>query len=265
MKSERLARQSFLGESSESRLAELKVGVVGLGGGGSHIVQQLAHAGVGNWVLFDPDHVEESNLNRLVGATRDDAIQARAKVDVAKRMVGGLLDKSDVQGFQVPWQVDAAALRGCDVIVGCLDKYGSRLELEAMARRYLIPYVDLGMDVHAFGQQFIVSGQVALSIPGRACLRCMGVITPAALENEAADYGAAGGRPQVVWSNGMLASAAVGMIVAMFFPWSTTQASVLIEYDGNSQEMRASTTQAYLRSVTCPHFKSEEVGDPWLS
>jgi len=54
-----------------------------LGGGGSHIVQQLAHLGVGNFVLVDPDHVEETNLNRLVGATNKDAAKATPKTTVS--------------------------------------------------------------------------------------------------------------------------------------------------------------------------------------
>jgi ThiF family len=48
------------------------VGLAGLGGGGSHIVQQLAHIGFQRFVVYDGDVVEESNLNRLVGATSID-------------------------------------------------------------------------------------------------------------------------------------------------------------------------------------------------
>ena len=65
----RLDRQSFLGATSEQKLAGLTMGLVGLGGGGSHVAQQLAHLGIGRFVLVDPDVVEETNLNRLVGGT----------------------------------------------------------------------------------------------------------------------------------------------------------------------------------------------------
>ena len=66
------SRQSFLGAQSERKLAETRVAIVGLGGGGSHIAQQLAHVGVGHFRLIDPDCMEASNLNRLVGATQSD-------------------------------------------------------------------------------------------------------------------------------------------------------------------------------------------------
>jgi molybdopterin/thiamine biosynthesis adenylyltransferase len=65
----RSVRQSFLGDNSDDALQHLRVAIVGLGGGGSHIAQQLAHLGVGQFVLVDPDRIEESNLNRLVGGT----------------------------------------------------------------------------------------------------------------------------------------------------------------------------------------------------
>ena len=65
-------RQSFLGSTSEQHLSGLTVGILGLGGGGSHVVQQLAHLGVGGYVIADPDLIDETNLNRLVGGTRAD-------------------------------------------------------------------------------------------------------------------------------------------------------------------------------------------------
>ena len=42
----RLDRQSFLGPDSDTILHEATIGVIGLGGGGSHIVQQSAHLGI---------------------------------------------------------------------------------------------------------------------------------------------------------------------------------------------------------------------------
>jgi tRNA A37 threonylcarbamoyladenosine dehydratase len=55
-------RQTFLG--SRARLSSATVAIVGLGGGGSHIIQQLAHLGVGHLVGIDHDRAEDSNLNR---------------------------------------------------------------------------------------------------------------------------------------------------------------------------------------------------------
>jgi molybdopterin-synthase adenylyltransferase len=82
---EELVRQSFLGVDSDKVLAAAHVGIVGLGGGGSHVAQQLGHVGIGSLTLFDRDRAEASNLNRLIGATRPDVDVGALKVDVAAR------------------------------------------------------------------------------------------------------------------------------------------------------------------------------------
>ena len=75
-------RQSFLGKTSEQDLKATRVGIIGLGGGGSHVVQQLAHIGVEKYVLVDPDTIDETNLNRLVGGTLQDVSANAAKLRV---------------------------------------------------------------------------------------------------------------------------------------------------------------------------------------
>src|SRR5690349_9764199 len=83
----RLDRQQFLGASSDRIFAFARVAIVGLGGGGSHLVQQLAHLGVGRFLVYDADCVENSNLNRLVGATERDVEVRTPKTEVATRVV----------------------------------------------------------------------------------------------------------------------------------------------------------------------------------
>ena len=85
-----LDRQSFLGKNSASVLDGTRVAIVGLGGGGSHIAQQLGHLGVGEFVLIDQDVVEDSNLNRLVGATQQDVVRCTSKASVAGRVIVGV-------------------------------------------------------------------------------------------------------------------------------------------------------------------------------
>lgn len=74
-----LARQSFLGDKSDEILHRTRVGIVGLGGGGSHIAQQLAHVGIGNILLLDEDRIEDTNLNRLVGGRASDVKRRLSK------------------------------------------------------------------------------------------------------------------------------------------------------------------------------------------
>ena len=264
--SERLSRQGVLGPNSDTILRSLRIGVVGVGGGGSHIAQQLAHIGVGHFVLIDPDVVEESNLNRLVGATVDDARRRTPKVTVARRMIRRVAPDTVVEARKATWQRDALRLRDCDAIFGCVDSFAARDELERMARRYLVPYFDIGMDVHVQPDGYAITGQVAASIPGMPCLRCMTVLTPKLIANEAAQYGKAGPRPQVIWPNGVLASTAVALLIQLVTPWSrTADTPVIVEYDGNRHELRWGAANSFLTSAKCPHFDAlEDLGDPWF-
>ena len=104
--------------------------------------------------------------------------------------------QADVFAVEGRWQTALSRLRDCDVIFGCLDSYTERDQLEAFCRRYLIPYIDIGMDVHRTDSGYAVQGQVILSMPGDLCLRCFNFLRQSLLDREAQEYGGAGGRPQ---------------------------------------------------------------------
>jgi tRNA A37 threonylcarbamoyladenosine dehydratase len=155
-----LQRQSFLGANSETVLCRSKAALVGLGGGGSHVAQQLAHIGLGNFLVIDPDFIEDTNLNRLVGATLEDVRLGTAKVDIAERVIRSVNPAAEVIKRLASWSEVTAELRDVDVIFSCVDSIGCRSELESFARRFLIPLIDIGMDVHESNGEFSIGGQV---------------------------------------------------------------------------------------------------------
>lgn len=260
----RLDRQSFLGPNSDAILDAATIGLAGLGGGGSHVVQQSAHMGIGGYVNADPDWIEETNTNRLIGGTLADVAVSRRKVEIAERLIRGLQPKARIIPVPDNWLVAADDLKLCDVIIGAVDSFKEREQLERFARRHLIPYIDIGMDVHELGtREFLVSGQVILSMPGAPCMRCCGFITDERLEQEAKLYGAAGSRPQVVWSNGVLASTAVGLLTQILTPWYANPPSfVYLDYDGNKGTITRNLRMELLKNHVCPHHPADETGDP---
>lgn len=261
----RLERQSFLGPKSPEVLDRMTVGLVGLGGGGSHANQQCAHLGIGGYVPADPDYIEDTNTNRLVGGTLADVAAELPKVDIATRVIRGLVPHARIIPIHGSWRSNLPALRSCDVILGSVDTFIEREQLERFARRSLIPYIDVGMDVHDLKEHgFLVSGQVILSSPGNPCMRCCGFITDERLKREAERYGAAGSRPQVVWSNGVLASTAVGLLVQLITPWFPRPPGfAYLEYDGNQSTIVPSVYMRRAATIpACPHHPTDEVGDP---
>jgi molybdopterin-synthase adenylyltransferase len=224
---ERFDRQlRVLGREGQALLAGLSVGVVGAGGLGSHVVQQLAHLGIGRVVVVDPDRVASSNLSRLVGATRLDALLRRRKTRVARRLarrVGGPTRIAEVQG-SVTDERPARQLLECDVIIGCTDNQWSRTVLNAIAYQYYVPVLDLGVELQTSGA---MGGRVTWLAPGTPCLWCQQILNAERVRVEqlppqtraaevARGYieGMDDPTPAVVSINGVVASLAVTELLA---------------------------------------------------
>jgi molybdopterin-synthase adenylyltransferase len=260
-----LLRQSFLGANSDEVFSKCRVAIIGLGGGGSHIAQQLAHLGLGTFVVCDPDHVEETNLNRLVGAMKKDVARATPKTIVSRRLIKGINPNAQVIRVPSKWQEEGRLVAGCDIVFGCVDTYIAREEIERLCRRFMIPFIDIGMDVTELRGGYLISGQMILSMPNDLCMRCLGFLNEELLAQEAARYGAAGGRPQVIWPNGVLASAAVGTFVQLVTPWRRNmKPTIYLEYDGNAHTLLGSNRLQHLVGNQCTHFSSpNDLGDPF--
>jgi hypothetical protein len=197
----------------------------------------------------------------MVGLTAGDASRRARKVDVIEALVKGINPSVRVRKYPNRWEEVQDSLKNCTVIFGCVDRFDQREALERFARRYLIPYIDVGMDVHETVSGYLLAGQVIVSLPNHPCLRCFGLITEERLAQEAAKYGAAGARPQVIWPNGVLASTAVGKFMQLLLPWSNTSEPVLYtEYDGNRDILRPSNVIAAIKRP-CIHFDSRAIGD----
>ena len=261
---DRNSRQSFLGDRLEYVLSVARIGIVGLGGGGSQIVQQLAHIGFKNFVLYDGDVIEDSNLTRLVGGTVADAKASRSKIEIAERLILSLQPEATVEALQSRWQQNPLPLRRCDAIIAGLDGFAERRELEVCARRYLIPLIDIGMDIQPSvgGQPPRMAGQVFLSMPGDICMTCVGILNDRVLGQEAAQYGAAGIRPQVIWPNAILASTAISIVMDLLLDWTKfLRSAVYLSYDGNARTVQPHPSLPYLPK-RCAHFTDDQVGDP---
>jgi hypothetical protein len=208
--------------------------------------------------------MDGSNINRLIGASADDIGKATPKVQIARRLYEGVLPNVTPRFVDGRWQDQPELLRGCDIVIGCVDSFAGRHELEVACRRYLIPYIDIGMDVHEVeGEAPRMAGQIFLSMPGQPCMWCLQILDVEKLGREAQRYGDIGGRPQVVWPNGVLASTAVGIAVDLLTGWTRKHVRlVYLMYDGNSLELRPHPRLDFLGKARCSHYPASSVGDP---
>jgi len=274
------------GIEAHARLRRTTVGVVGCGGGGSHVVQQLAYLGVGQLILVDADNVEETNLNRLVGAfppppSRSglDRLLGRRKGDVGKPKVAVMermaraVDPTIVvntlaEGFPSTKTVDA--LRRADVLVACVDRLQVRDDLNRLAKRYLIPMVDIGIEIALDkggpGEIVALPGRVTKVLADGPCLRCQGVVSDALLEAER------GGRPPgyagdptvpdpaVVTLNGVVASLAATEVLQLVTGFAGAYApNCGWIYDGLAGSVEQAAKR-YSSGRPCEHDRGR--GDP---
>lgn len=254
--STKYSRQSFLGVGSQTKIEETEIAVIGYGGGGSHVVQQLLHIGFRKIKVFDSDCVEDSNTHRLVGINYPlDVYDSLPKIELAKRMAQNIQGDCVIQTFKTSWQENADQIRTCKIVMGCVDSFDQRDQLETFCRRYSIYYIDIGMGVKIHkGDPPQMAGQVILSSPLGPCMRCLGFITDDKLNDDRSDYGDAGPQPQVIWTNGVLASLAVGIAVELVTCWTDQHRKVIyLSYNANLGEVETHPRLKYLKSMKCHH------------
>ena len=175
----------------QAQLSGARVAVVGLSGGGSPVVQQLALAGVGTIIGIDDDRCDRSGQHRVVGMTPDDVREQTPKTHVMSRLVQSIGTGSNFVGIdaRVPDHRTVEALISADVIVGCVDNLHARADLMEIAWRYAIPYVDIGVTVRALEAKaseprVAVGGNVYVFIPGGFCAWCCGFLSADKLRTE---------------------------------------------------------------------------------
>ena len=134
-----LERQRAFGAGLRRAAANLRVAIVGVGGIGFPVAEQLARCGFEQFVLVDDDCIEESNMNRLPGTVPGDL--GEPKVHVAKRLIeqaGRCIGtrpavQACVQNVYTSRGRLHDRLRKCDLILALTDDELSRIDCLQLA------------------------------------------------------------------------------------------------------------------------------------
>lgn len=167
----------FFGEEGQTKLRAAKIAVVGTGGLGSHVCQQLAYLGVGEIRPIDYEELDVTNLNRYIGAYATDPIPGTRKVDIAERMIGLIDPTIKVQKVPSELRTEEAfeAITTADYVFGCLDNDGSRFILNELCAAYARPYFDLASDIEP-GEDIHYGGRICVALGGNGCPVCLDVL-----------------------------------------------------------------------------------------
>ena len=194
-KSPALDRQRAFGPGLREAAEQIRVGVLGVGGLGLLVVEQLARAGFRRFVLIDPDTVEETNLNRLSGVTRRDL--GRPKVRVASRLIRqalvslGLVPEISALSQDIYSSTAAQrALARCDLILAVTDNDLSRTQALQLALEHGREYLQAGTDITLAKDGAIIGlkAEVTGAEIGRYCPICSGRLSPGQASIEARAY-----------------------------------------------------------------------------
>lgn len=160
-------RQERVKGWDQSALRSAHVLMVGCGGLGSQVGQNLARQGVGHLTICDPDEVAPENLATQM-YTQQNLWHNKAYA------LGKNLSRQAVMGTQITaypclmQDINIPALQS-NIIVGCVDNRlpSTRLEICKMGRQMNIPVVILGVSTEA------TNGYIMIQKPRYTCWACI--------------------------------------------------------------------------------------------
>lgn len=222
----RYERQTrFFGEEGQQQLQATKVAVVGIGGLGCHVVQQLTLLGVGQLGLIDSEELAETDRNRNVCAQHGDPIPGTRKIEIARRMAKSINHNIIITPIAKSFVSQEAFefIKSSTHIFGCVDSEGARFILNELCSAYDLKYIDLASDIIP-GPPIEYGGRVCVNWAGVGCLYCLKLLDLSEVQQDLSTEGERRDRqaiygvekemlnhsgPSVVSINGVVASLGV--------------------------------------------------------
>jgi adenylyltransferase/sulfurtransferase len=172
----RQIRFAPLGPEGQRRLGEATAVIVGCGALGTVQASLLARAGVGRLRLIDRDYVEESNLQRQLLFTEQDARDAVPKAEAARRHLIAVNSGIEIEAHVSDLDPENAdELLRADVILDGTDNFETRYLINDFSVREGIPWI-YGAAVGSYGISMPI-------LPGdSACFRCLYPEPPAGVQ-----------------------------------------------------------------------------------
>ena len=258
------------GIGGQRTLRNLCIAVVGLGGTGSVALQQLVHLGVKKLLLIDPDSIELTNLNRVVGATIHDI--GDSKCNVAARYVKKFEPEAEVRSIVADVTTESVArnLIDADLIVCCTDSHGSRSVIQQVAYQYFISCIDVGSIITTKkGQVTGIFGRIQLIGPDQACLWCSKLLNPDQIRRDMMDeserladpyFNDVGVEaPAVISLNATVVSLAITLMLGLVTPIPILDRYLI--YDAKKSRLRSVSATAERDCFICSRTGVFGMGD----
>ncbi|RBQ22583.1 SAMP-activating enzyme E1 [Candidatus Methanobinarius endosymbioticus] len=134
-------QMSIVTKSQQTKFKEAKVAIIGCGGIGGSVIEQLARMGIGNINLIDKDIFDFSNLNRQLISGLDTL--AKEKSYSAKERVRNINPYVNVNAFNEELNEENVeeVIGNSDIVIDALDNLATRVIVSRAANKLKIPYV----------------------------------------------------------------------------------------------------------------------------
>lgn len=132
--------ERLIGKENLEKLTKAKVAVFGIGGVGSFVVEGLARAGIGKFLLVDNDTIDITNINRQIHANITTV--GKNKVDVMKERILSINPEVEVDVSTEFFMPGSELLdNSLDYIVDAIDTVTGKIELVCRANDLNIPII----------------------------------------------------------------------------------------------------------------------------
>lgn len=132
--------ERLIGKENVEKLNKSKVAVFGIGGVGSFVVEGLARAGIGKFLLVDNDTIDITNINRQIHANITTV--GKNKVDVMKERILNINPQAEVETSTEFFMPGSKLLdSSLDYIVDAIDTVTGKIELVYRANELNIPII----------------------------------------------------------------------------------------------------------------------------
>ena len=132
--------ERLIGKENVEKLNKSKVAVFGIGGVGSFVVEGLARAGIGKFLLVDNDTVDITNINRQIHANITTI--GKNKVDVMKERILNINPQAEVDVSTEFFMPGSKLLdNSLGYIVDAIDTVTGKIELVCRANELNIPII----------------------------------------------------------------------------------------------------------------------------
>lgn len=144
-----------------------RIGIVGLGGTGSYVLDMVAKTPVDEILLFDGDEFLQHNAFRSPGAPSTETLNKRIKkVDYYASIYSQMR-----RGIKVfPEKITEAnidLLKSLSYVFICIDSNRARSVIISRLREWSIPFIDAGLGVNVADENLVGSLRVTVGTPGK--------------------------------------------------------------------------------------------------